>query len=290
MAVESILNQDLRVQVRYADLLYFKQWRTPPRIVSDYLLIYVQEGTFELTVNDQEYVVKQGHFAFVQPGVVHQIEAAVPVTILALHVDLFPTAYVEGEIPLVMPLEQGSPVEATAIQPSLAQFADLNIPVRVNPSRSDWMVKALGQVIEHWNRKNAFDLLQAQIRASEIMLELLKEHLTHEASEPKSSLDLSWVPAYMQYRLSESLSVEEMARKALISRSYFSMLFREQFGLAPHQYLLKLRLDYATELLQSTAMPLQDISDCCGFSSVHHFSKMYKSHCGFPPSQVRRRG
>lgn len=35
MSAESILNQELQPYIRYADLLHFQQWKTPPRIITD---------------------------------------------------------------------------------------------------------------------------------------------------------------------------------------------------------------------------------------------------------------
>ncbi|WP_168121847.1 helix-turn-helix transcriptional regulator, partial [Paenibacillus sp. HB172176] len=86
----------------------------------------------------------------------------------------------------------------------------------------------------------------------------------------------------MQYRLSERITVEEMAQKAFMSRSHFSQLFHEQFGIAPHQYLLRLRLETAMNQLATSDLPMKDIAFRYGFSSVHHFSKMFKQHFGQP--------
>lgn len=286
MAAESILNQDLRPHIIYADHLHFKQWNTHARIITDYLLLYVQDGSAELTIDENTYLLKSGQFSFIQPGIVHQIESASPLTILALHFALLPSVG-EERPPMLVPVERGSYPVLANMQPNLAIFADIAVPVVFNSSRNEWMVDVFQQIIEHWNRKNAIDLLQAHVYAASIILDLLKEYTSQDSSEHKSAASLNWVPAYMQYRLSEPLSVEEMARKAYMSRSYFSLLFRNQFGMAPHQYLLKLRLEYATDLLRSTSMPLQNISDSCGFSSVHHFSKMYKLRFGYPPSHQR---
>jgi AraC-like DNA-binding protein len=286
MAAESILTQELRPFVRYADLLQYKQWKTPPRIITDYLLLYLKEGSLQLSVEDESYALKPGQFGFIQPGLVHQIESLSPITTMALHIELFPTESHEHPA-MIITVEHGHYPYVERMQPNLNSFGDIALPVVIKPSRSEWMVDALQQVIEHWSRKNALDLLQANVRAAEIILQLIKDHATLITSDQKSSTDLAWVPAYMQYRLSEPITVEEMARKAFMSRSYFSLLFRTQFGLAPHQYLLKLRLDSATDLLRGTSMPLQDIADSCGFSSLHHFSKMYKLGFGYPPSHVR---
>lgn len=288
MSADSIFNQKLQPYIRYADLLHFQQWKTPPRIITDYMLLYVQEGSFDLQVEGELYEVKQGQFIFVQPGIVHQMESVSHLTLLSLHLELFPYL-VENRPEMIVPVDQGYNPDAVAMQPNLKAYTDIAIPYVLKLSRHEWMLEALQQAIAHWNRKNALDFLQAQVHATEMVLEIVKEYTTCASSEHNRSTSLNWVPAYMQYRLSEPLTVEEMAHKALMSRSYFSLHFRAQFGMAPHQYLLKLRLDYATDLLRGTSLPLQDIADSCGFSSVHHFSKMYKLRFGYPPSQIRRK-
>ncbi|NOU64765.1 helix-turn-helix domain-containing protein [Paenibacillus sp. LMG 31461] len=286
MVTESILNQDLRPHIRYTDLLHFKQWNTHARIITDYLLLYVQDGSAHLTIDAKRYLLKPGQFSLIQPGVVHQFESESPLTVMALHFELFPSG--DGErLPMIVPLERGTHPELVNLQPDLTTFADIVVPVVFKSARNEWMADVFLQIIEHWNRPHALAKLQAHVYAAEIILELLQEYTSQDSSEHKNAISLNWVPAYMQYRLSEPLSVEEMARKAFMSRSYFSMLFRNQFNMAPHQYLLKLRLDYAKELLRGTSMPLQNIADSCGFSSVHHFSKMYKLRFGCPPSHRR---
>lgn len=287
MVPDPPLTQEFRPCIQYADILDYKLWKTPRRIITDYMLLYIQKGTIKLTIEENAFVVTPDTFLFVQPGVVHQIESLSAVSVMALHVDLFPAAG-NDYLPMVLTVDEGQSPPVEHLQPSFAAFAGVSVPVLLQPSKPDWMKETLGSLIELWSRKTAIDLLQAHLHAAELFIELIKDTTSPGSGERKSLTDLSWVPAYMQYRLAETLSVEEMARKAYMSRSYFSLLFRTQFGAAPHQYLLRLRLDTAADLLRGTALPLQEIADSCGFSSVHHFSKMFKLRFGFPPSQLRK--
>jgi AraC-like DNA-binding protein len=288
MSADSILTQELQPHIRYADFLHYHPWKTPPRIITDYMLLYVQEGSFRLSIEGETHQLMAGQFCFIQPGIVHQMESnSASITFMALHMELFPSSD-ENRLEMIVPVDHGYNPDLMTVQPNLRVFTDIAIPFILKLSRPDWMLDAMQQAITHWNRKNALDHLQAQVYVTEIVLELIKEYTTRPMSELNRSTALHWVPAYMQYRLSEPLSVEEMAQKALMSRSYFSMHFRNQFGLGPHQFLLKLRLDNATDLLRSTVLSLQDIADSCGFSSVHHFSKMYKLRFGYPPSHIRK--
>jgi transcriptional regulator GlxA family with amidase domain len=99
---------------------------------------------------------------------------------------------------------------------------------------------------------------------------------------------LAWVPAYLAFHIGEPLSVADMARRAQLSPSRFAALFRQCFGLPPHRYFLRLRIEYAQNLLRSTDLSLQEIADCCGFADVHHFSKAFKRIAAVPPGAFRR--
>ncbi len=79
----------------------------------------------------------------------------------------------------------------------------------------------------------------------------------------------------------------DLARRAHLSPSRFSTIFRQQFGLAPHQYLMRLRIAQSKDMLQRTDLPLQRVADDCGFSDIHHFSKTFKRVIGLTPGQYR---
>ncbi|WP_168121844.1 helix-turn-helix domain-containing protein [Paenibacillus sp. HB172176] len=282
MASDFILSRELKLHVRYADELHYREWTMPDRIITDYLLLHIAEGAALLHMEGEAYELEHGQFVLVQPGVVHRFESLEPVTFMAMHVDLFPLE--AGQIlPMFISAEQLESLTIGQLQPSLASFADIEVPLLIRPARPEWMIETLGRVIAHWGRNNALDRLQAQVCATEIVIDILQRYLVHS----KNSTDLTWVPAYMQYRLSERITVEEMAQKAFMSRSHFSQLFHEQFGIAPHQYLLRLRLETAMNQLATSDLPMKDIAFRYGFSSVHHFSKMFKQHFGQPPSHYR---
>ncbi|MGH8136290.1 MAG: helix-turn-helix domain-containing protein, partial [Steroidobacteraceae bacterium] len=72
-----------------------------------------------------------------------------------------------------------------------------------------------------------------------------------------------------------------------LSRRQIERLFRRYLNSVPKQYYLKMRLRRARELLLQTALPIMDITTCCGFQSPPHFSKCYRKQFGHPPSAER---
>ena len=85
-----------------------------------------------------------------------------------------------------------------------------------------------------------------------------------------------------------SLSIREIAARVRISPFHFIRLFEALFGLTPHQFRIRTRLDRARVLLTKD----YSVTDVCmevGFSSLGSFSSLFASRIGTTPSQFQRR-
>lgn len=84
-------------------------------------------------------------------------------------------------------------------------------------------------------------------------------------------------------------SVTEVAERVGLSRSHFSTLFKKVTGENFIDFLYRLRLELACELLCHTTMTLQEIGEQIGMSDGKYFSKWFKRSNGTTPSQFRSR-
>lgn len=92
---------------------------------------------------------------------------------------------------------------------------------------------------------------------------------------------------YMEMNYARELTVEELASVCQLNRSYFSKLFRQKEGCPPQEYLIRLRLSKATDLMVNTKMSINDISIACGYPNQIHFSRAFKQRYGMPPREWR---
>jgi transcriptional regulator GlxA family with amidase domain len=88
-------------------------------------------------------------------------------------------------------------------------------------------------------------------------------------------------------RYSERLGVDELARRAGLSRAHFSREFRRAFGEPPHAYLLTRRLERAAALLRTTDRSVADICFSVGLQSVGSFTTSFTRTFGKSPSVYR---
>lgn len=87
--------------------------------------------------------------------------------------------------------------------------------------------------------------------------------------------------------LAGGLSMASLADACGLSRSHFSRAFHGSTGMSPHQWLTRMRIERAKELLVNhrsiTAIALD-----CGFADLAHFSRVFARLVGAPPSHWRR--
>jgi len=83
------------------------------------------------------------------------------------------------------------------------------------------------------------------------------------------------------------LTLAEYAKLTCKSIPTFKRDFKKIFKDTPAKWVMKKRLNLATELLENTPLSIAEISFECGFENQTHFSRIFKEKMGDPPSQFR---
>lgn len=97
------------------------------------------------------------------------------------------------------------------------------------------------------------------------------------------------VANYIQHHLSETITVEQIAKKLFLSRPYLSRRFKEETGESLTGFILKEKTEEAKRLLRYSEKPLTAISNYLGFSSPSHFSRVFKKYAGYNPREYREK-
>ena len=82
-------------------------------------------------------------------------------------------------------------------------------------------------------------------------------------------------------------NLKKMAKTVNMSVSAFRQEFRKLTEVPPMEYLLKLRLEHAADMLGRPDLLLSDIAAECGFSNANYFSRQFRKYFGIPPSRYR---
>lgn len=96
------------------------------------------------------------------------------------------------------------------------------------------------------------------------------------------------VQNYIDTRLKERLSVNELAQVLSLSTSHFTRAFKKSFGETPHAYIMKGRIAHAKSLMLSTPENLSSIAIRCGLADQAHLCRCFRQATGMSPGEWRR--
>ncbi|MGC5325127.1 helix-turn-helix transcriptional regulator [Brevibacillus sp. SYSU BS000544] len=95
--------------------------------------------------------------------------------------------------------------------------------------------------------------------------------------------------SYIDQHFMMNVTLELLAKRAGVSPSYYSRMFRFLKGVSLSEYLLMLRMERAKELLALPHERLRDIAQSVGYNDEFYFSKMFKRKMGISPSEYLNR-
>ncbi|MFH1496290.1 MAG: AraC family transcriptional regulator [Verrucomicrobiota bacterium] len=96
----------------------------------------------------------------------------------------------------------------------------------------------------------------------------------------------AWIDAHYT---DPRLNVAALCARLKMHRASLHRVFTRSFGVAPVQYLGRLRLRLGLELLNDTRLPVAEVAMRCGVPDVAYFSKLVSRHTGYSPRLYRQR-
>ena len=116
------------------------------------------------------------------------------------------------------------------------------------------------------------------------MLEKLDRELKLAAEDTAFATCLQYVEAHF---CEPTLDIGSVCDKGFISPSSLQRAFLQHFGMSPKQYIIKLRMNKALQLLIEGKRSIREVSALCGFSDEKYFSRAFREKYGYPPSKLR---
>ena len=92
---------------------------------------------------------------------------------------------------------------------------------------------------------------------------------------------------FMEHNYHRELTVEELADVCKLNRSYFSKIFKDNIGCPPQEFLIRLRLSKAADLMKDTGESIGAIAAQCGYPNQLHFSRAFHKRYGLSPREWR---
>ena len=130
------------------------------------------------------------------------------------------------------------------------------------------------------------------LRALSILYKILSNIEKERAEDSELPIYKKLKPALEMLNssfVSADLSIADLASHIGVSDTYFRRIFEKCIGQKPLDYLNKLRIDYAKELLQSGFYNIESVAAMCGFRDPKYFSTVFKRVRGISPSEYKKK-
>lgn len=98
---------------------------------------------------------------------------------------------------------------------------------------------------------------------------------------------LGLAKAYIHAHLETDMSLDDICQAAHLSKYHFLRLFRQHYGITPHQYVINCRINAARSELDA-GEPLNNVALRFGFADLSHFNRRFKRIYGMTPHQYQR--
>lgn len=110
-----------------------------------------------------------------------------------------------------------------------------------------------------------------------------------EKRNKKSRNIIETIKEVIHKKYSENISVNEIAREVYLSTTYLCMVFKQETGETVNDYITKVRIEKAKELLKDPKNKLYDVCYGIGYTEPGYFSKVFKKHTGLSPTEYREK-
>lgn len=124
----------------------------------------------------------------------------------------------------------------------------------------------------------------------EALLNRILEYFNNEvryALTANRPFEVGDIKLYIDNHYFEDIKISMFTEKYFLSREYLMKLFKQQFGYGIHEYVQKIRMDKAKELLDDPSLKIQDIAERLGYKDKNYFSKAFRNYYSMSPSEYR---
>lgn len=155
--------------------------------------------------------------------------------------------------------------------------------------RNFWKIESVIQNIMQHHQLVPADEPYIQSCLYLIFAYLMEEaNLTYQQFDFEDNFYIEKAISYIEANYFRYIKVSDIANHLAINRSYLFTLFKKQLNKSPQQFLTETRITKARELLITTELSVEDISQSCGYNDAFAFSTAFKKIFLVSPREYRK--
>lgn len=138
---------------------------------------------------------------------------------------------------------------------------------------------------EHWLSRTPGYTMRVRAQFMLIMQRLMSI-LVYDVDTYQFDPRVKQAIRYITDHYAEPLTISTVAEFVSLNPVYFGALFKKETRITFRDYLNKIRLNQAEDMLRTRKLNVTEVAQNCGFTDVFYFSRIFKKHKGIPPSAV----
>ncbi|CAM4249706.1 AraC-like DNA-binding protein [Paenibacillus endophyticus] len=235
-------------------------------------LLFIVDGQAKYVIDGKSYGAEKHHFVLFQQGLWHE-EWSLP----SEGIEFFCLSF--------------SDLQLSGLPPNY--LLDPEKPAVFHmPSHTSEALAMIREMYEEMSSGAPESSLIAEQQLA-ILIARLCRHLyyaPHAAAKEQSNRNhaVKLAQRFIAEHYNKPLSLAEIARSVWTSPSYLSHFFKEATGMSPIQYTIRLRMDAAKHLLQTTDDAVEHIAERVGYSSATSFHNLFKREICQSPGEYRK--
>ncbi len=153
-------------------------------------------------------------------------------------------------------------------------------------------ISAVGEMVDRMDKELSGQQQGYQFLVCAVFMQIVgyisRSYEQSDSQTSQSLLRIAESIGFIENNYDQEITLDQLARIAHMSRRSFQRIFKTIIGDSPINYLLRLRLSQAKDLLHDTGMNITQIAFETGFQDSNYFSRRFRSMYGLSPMQYRR--
>lgn len=235
----------------------------------------ILSGSVDYLVEGNLYTIKKGQALVFNPNVKHQEILNKETTCHELHIGL-------------------SNINLFKSKKNSIDFNSDNCILTFNKYKDEFLKCCEEIVTEQSNAKYNYHLMLKSLVMK--LLIIISREIDNDNGEiissdisfksPEKKILVKNITDYFEKNYMKDISLNTISKNMYLSPVYISKVFKELMGDSPINYLIKIRLAKAKELLENERLPIKTVAKMVGYDDPYYFSKLFKKYYGIPPTKA----
>jgi len=139
--------------------------------------------------------------------------------------------------------------------------------------------------LNYWNSDGTFSFKKFKDEKCKEFEDLIKKLMDVKYQKEKNSIQ--HIEAYLRQHYQEDINLQKIADCFFLSREYISRKFKQEYNETITDYLTRIRMEKAKELLENQHLKIYEIAYNVGYQNEKYFSKVFKKFVGVTPNEYR---